>query len=110
LTTLLSGTIMDAFAKASTKAKKATKVESKSSVESSSQQTTASSNMISSDSEDDFVPAKKKTTAASKKKTVLESSDDDAEESFNLAALSKPSRARGAKKYNFSTDEDSDLD
>jgi len=104
------GTIMDAFAKASTKAKKATKVESKSSVESSSQQTTASSNMISSDSEDDFVAAKKKTTAGSKKKTVLESSDDDAEESFNLAARSKPSRARGAKKYNFSTDEDSDLD
>lgn len=104
------GTIMDAFAKASTKAKKATKVESKSSVESSSQQTTASSNMISSDSEDDFVAAKKKTTAGSKKKTVLESSDDDAEESFNLAARSKPSRARGAKKYNFSSDEDSDLD
>merc|ERR1712210_318621 len=104
------GTIMDAFAKASTKVKKATKVESKSSVESSSQQTTASSNMRSSDSEDDFVPAKKKATG-SKKKTVLESSDDDAEESFNLAARSKPSRGRGAKKYNFSTeDEDSDLD
>jgi len=105
------GTIMDAFAKASTKSKKVTKVESKSSIESSSQQTTASSNMISSDSEDDFVPAKKKTaTSGSKKKTVLESSDDDADESFDLGARSKPSRGRAAKKYNFSTDEDSDLD
>ncbi len=102
---------MDAFAKASTKPKKVTKVESKSSVESSSQQTTASSNMISSESEDDFVPAKKKTTTTgSKKKTVLDSSDDDADESFDLGARSKPSRGRAAKKYNFSTDEDSDLD